>query len=126
MCAVWLHPSGYLHVGLSIAVWTRQNFKVHSLVLEAFIGPRPPGMQCRHLNGDRTDNRLENLRWGTAQENAEDKVRHGTARGNGLPPKLTSEQEAEIRAAYPAESLRSLGRRFGVSHEWIRLVVHRG
>jgi hypothetical protein len=52
--------------------------RVHSLVLLAFVGPRPPGMECCHRNGDRTDNRLLNLRWGTASSNSFDKVRHGT------------------------------------------------
>jgi hypothetical protein len=51
---------------------------VHTLVLLAFIGPRPKGLECRHLNGDPTDNRLVNLRWGTRSENEADKARHGT------------------------------------------------
>ena len=52
--------------------------RVHGLVLEAFVGPRPAGMLCRHLNGVPTDNRVENLRWGTPSENNFDRVRHGT------------------------------------------------
>lgn len=51
---------------------------VHSLVLSAFVGPRPSGHECRHLNGDRTDNRVENLRWGTPTENHRDQYGHGT------------------------------------------------
>lgn len=51
---------------------------LHHIVLEAFVGPRPPGMQCRHLNGNSLDNRLENLQWGTAREDNYDRVRHGT------------------------------------------------
>lgn len=51
---------------------------IHSLVLEAYVGKRPKGYQCRHLNGKRNDNRLENLRWGTRSENQMDRVRHGT------------------------------------------------
>lgn len=51
---------------------------VHRLVLTAFVGPCPEGAECRHLNGDRHDNRLENLCWGTRQENYEDRLRHGT------------------------------------------------
>jgi hypothetical protein len=39
------------------------------------------------------------------------------------PRKLTSEQEAAIRALAPAKSLRSLAAAFGVSHETIRVVV---
>jgi hypothetical protein len=51
---------------------------VHKLVLEAFVGPAPDGLVCRHLNGDPADNRLENLCWGTRKENGEDASRHGT------------------------------------------------
>lgn len=51
---------------------------VHSLVCEAFIGPRPLGMQIRHLDGVRTNNRPDNLAYGTPQENSRDKVAHGT------------------------------------------------
>lgn len=50
---------------------------VHSLVITAFVGPRPPGLECRHGNGDPTDNRLANLTWGTSTENAYDTVSHG-------------------------------------------------
>jgi hypothetical protein len=38
---------------------------VHTLVLIAFVGPRPSGMECRHLNDNPQDNGLDNLRWGT-------------------------------------------------------------
>jgi hypothetical protein len=55
--------------------------QVHALVLEAFAGPCPPGMECRHLNGNPADNRWpENLTWGTSGENNLDQVRHGTFR----------------------------------------------
>lgn len=50
---------------------------VHALVLEAFVGPRPEGMVCRHLDGDPTNNTVENLAWGTHSENQYDKVEHG-------------------------------------------------
>lgn len=50
---------------------------VHRLVLEAFIGPCPPGLEARHVNGDHTDNSLPNLLWGTRSENTLDQVRHG-------------------------------------------------
>lgn len=49
---------------------------VHTVVLEAFVGPRPEGQVCRHLNGDPLDNRLENLKWGTLRENSADIRRH--------------------------------------------------
>lgn len=52
----------------------------HRLVLEAFVGPCPDGMECRHLNGNPSDNRVENLAWGTHRENMHDKFAHGTTR----------------------------------------------
>lgn len=51
---------------------------VHHLVAEAFLGARPEGMVVRHLNGDRLDNRAENMSWGTYSENNLDAVAHGT------------------------------------------------
>lgn len=51
---------------------------IHALVLEAFTHARPQGMQVCHNNGDPTDNRLENLRWGTPKENHADMWLHGT------------------------------------------------
>jgi len=51
---------------------------VQSLVCAAFIGPKPQVWQCRHWNGDPTDNRVKNLVYGTVKENHADKKRHGT------------------------------------------------
>lgn len=50
---------------------------VHELVALAFHGPKPPGMEVLHANGDRTDNRPENLSWGTHAANMQDRTRHG-------------------------------------------------
>ena len=50
---------------------------VHHLVLEAFEGPRPEGRVTRHLNDDPSDNRIENLAWGTVAENMADRVTNG-------------------------------------------------
>lgn len=55
---------------------------VHHLILETFVGPRPPGSLARHLNDDPCDNRPENLRWGNKQENARDAVANGLNRNS--------------------------------------------
>lgn len=72
----------------------------HTLVCEAFYGKRKQGMQCRHLNGDKTDNRLNNLRYGTSKENEADKIAHGrTNRGTRQHcSKLTEADVLAIRA----------------------------
>lgn len=42
---------------------------VHKMVLEAFVGPRPKGMVCCHLDNNGCNNKLGNLKWGTMKEN---------------------------------------------------------
>lgn len=76
-----LDTDGYLGVTLRKDCRSHTR-KIHRLVLEAFVGIKPAGMETRHLNGVRSDNQLVNLTWGTSQENADDRFRHGTvARG---------------------------------------------
>lgn len=69
---------GYLQVGLSGGGPLARVPRVHRLVLLAFVGPRPDGMECRHIDGDHQNNILGNLRWGTHSENEFDRVKHGT------------------------------------------------
>lgn len=51
--------------------------KVHRLVLESFVGPRPDNCVACHANDDPTDNRLANLRWDTHSANTKDSVING-------------------------------------------------
>ena len=71
---------GYLYANLTLgepgARYERQ-LHVGVLVLETFVGPRPEGKQCCHWDGNPANNKLSNLRWGTPQENADDRKRHG-------------------------------------------------
>ena len=58
------------------------NRRVYRLVARAFLGPRPTGLQVRHVNDDKSDNRPSNLRYGTGKQNAADRERNGLqARG---------------------------------------------
>lgn len=68
---------GYRCVNLRTGGGNGRVTPIHRLVLLAFVGPLPPGMVSRHLNGNPTDNRLENLKYGTQSENMHDRVRHG-------------------------------------------------
>ena len=101
---------------------------VHRLVLGAFAGNCPSGMQCRHLNGDRRDNRLANLAWGTRLENAADKVLHGTtARGErNSTSELTDAAVRKMRRLRSAGfTYTALGARFGVHKSTARLACLR-
>lgn len=69
--------SGHLNVFLCNNGKRKKRY-VHRLVLLAFVGPPLEGQEALHIDGDATNNQLENLRWGTRQENALDLVTHGT------------------------------------------------
>jgi hypothetical protein len=90
---------------------------VHALVLEAFVGRCPEGMECCHEDGDTGNNHVGNLRWGTHQSNMADKKKHGTqTRGSGHPgAKLTEAEVAEIRASRGKVGQRELARRFNTT-----------
>ena len=53
---------------------------VHRVVLDSFVGPRPPGGEGMHRDNDRANNHLRNLSWGSRAENIRDQLRHGTHR----------------------------------------------
>lgn len=108
---------------------------VHHLVLEAFIGPRPPGLQACHNDGNKLNNAVTNLRWDTCKANAADRVRHGTALVGERSPnvKLTESDVREIRALHRALKLPSgrvppgtnceLAKRFGVAVGTIKSIA---
>jgi hypothetical protein len=110
----------------AVALPGRVQRKVHRLVLEAFVGPCPPGMECRHLNGVRTDNRLVNLAWGTKQENAADVRRHGhfAFGSRHVNSKLVEQDIPEIlRLLAAGESLQKVAARFGVCPSTVWLIA---
>ena len=68
---------GYLHVNLSKQGKTF-CVHVHKLVLQTFAPPKiSPELECRHLDGVKENNRIQNLIWGTCKENTDDKRLHG-------------------------------------------------
>lgn len=91
---------GYLRVALTNADGERHHF-VQRLVLTAFVGPRNPGQEACHNNGDRSDNRAENLRWDTRKNNHADKAKHGTDQiGSRHPRSLLTEFEVAAIATH--------------------------
>lgn len=123
------NAKGHLKVDLySGGKGTRRHRYVHRLVLEAFVGPCPDGMEACHGDGAPENNRLSNLRWDTPSANWDDARRHGTARVRDTHhwSKLTSGQVAEIRRRYAAgERQRALAVEFGVIQQSISYIVRR-
>lgn len=111
----------------------RRNCLVHRLVLEAFVGPCPEGMEARHLNGSSRDNSLENLEWASHMENMQDKVAHGTLNknrpsGDSHPSSvLDSEAVRAIRREYASGGItqQALADKYKTSRANIGLIVTR-
>jgi hypothetical protein len=100
----------------------RHSFLVHRLILEAFVGPRPGGAECRHLDGDPLNNAINNLCWGTNAENAADTRRLGR-----YSVKLTEGQVREIRARYAAGGIlqRELAALYGTTRMNVSSIINR-
>lgn len=124
--SLWKNRAGYLTATFK-QEGRKRGFLVNRLVLLAFVGQPPPGSNVtRHLNGNPADNRLENLAWGTDQENAEDRIRHGTVlRGERCPGrKLTVGAIMAIIAAYRSgQSQTSIAHDHGISPSNVSLIV---
>lgn len=126
----YTNEKGYQSVILISPEGSSRRLKVHRLVLEAFVGPCPEGMECRHFpDNNRSNNRLENLSWATHQRNVDDRESHGTnLRGESAArSKLTEAQVREIRERYAegGVSTRKLGTEYGVTGQMIHDIVAR-
>lgn len=116
-----LHRMAKGYMGVYLHGADRSRRYVHQVVLEAFVGPCPPGMECLHENDVKTDNRLSNLRWDTRRENMRESMRNGKHRftphrgeDNGE-HRLTEKQVREIIALLPSTPLKDLGSKYGVT-----------
>lgn len=96
-----ISPNGYHKASLTKPGTRTQKF-IHDLVLLTFVGEKPEGAQVCHNDGDRNNNALSNLRYGSAKDNAQDRQKHGTGyfkKGVEHPRSpITQEQLEWIRA----------------------------
>jgi len=117
----FLSTVGYPVVNLTYKGY-RKQFTIHKLVLEAFYGKAPEGMEGCHNNGVKTDSYLTNLRWDTRKNNHADKKLHGTQQhgeqsGNA---KLTNEKAYLIK--YSKIPIKELCEKFQLSRGCIEKV----
>lgn len=117
----------YLQVNLTVNGKYRME-KIHRLVCVAFIGERKPGMQINHKDGNKSNNRLDNLEYCTRLENMQHAARMGLLpRGETNPrTRLSQEQVDEIRSIYAAGGITqtALAKRYGVGTQHISRLVH--
>ncbi len=102
------------------------KYYVHILVLNTFVGPRPPGMLARHFpNRETIDNRLQNLQWATPETNQNDRIIHGTdSRGEKQTnSKLTEKQVLKIRT--DPRIYAEIGTQYGISIASVSLIKNK-
>lgn len=122
-----MKKTGHLYVRLRKNGAHHKRY-VHRLVLESFRGKCPKGLECRHLDGNPSNNRLGNLRWGTRKQNQSDRNKHGTSNHgdrNGQ-SKLTFDQVEGIRKRYSKGNTTqlTLAKEFGISEGAVSKIVN--
>lgn len=123
--------TGYPQVRLSNGSRdSARTFRVHRLVALVFLGPCPAGKVVNHQNGDKTDNRPDNLEYVSQPDNVAHALESGIKPDVPAGPqnpnaKLTMEQVREIRERYENEdtSHRKLARDYPVCYSTIKAVV---
>lgn len=126
---IQLGKNGYSFV----CFYTKGKPKVkdlHRLVASHFV-PNPHNKrQVNHINGNKTDNRSENLEWLTPSENQQHSIRVGLRNDRGeasVNSKLTTQQVLDMRKMYQEESITylELSKRFSVHRDYVGLVIRK-
>lgn len=89
-------PTGYLRISAGMP---QKDHYIHRLVASAFISTIEGKDFVNHKNGEKSDNRVENLEWVTCKENSNHMIEVlGKGYGESKPEaKLTNEQVREIK-----------------------------
>lgn len=115
---------GYVTVNLE-----ETYYKLHRLVLTVFVGPPPEGrVEGAHRNGNKTDNRVENLYWATPKQNGEDNARLGVSKGERHGGAVLNEDSVRcIRALAEGGgfSQTQIARAFNTQQSTVSQIVHR-
>lgn len=122
------NAAGYPVVRLHQGPTSRLRY-VHDLVAEAFLGPRPDGTEVCHRNGNASDARAANLRYGSPTSNNGDKIQHDTHRRGErtVTAVLTAELVREARARWESgeATMWAMAREYGVNYGTLRSAVKR-
>jgi hypothetical protein len=122
--------TGHLSVRITVD-GVKKKLYVHRLILEAFRGPCPVGMEgCHDPDPNPSNNRIENLRWDTPKANQGDCKRHGRMlRSKGSAQHLAKLTEDDIpvirRLAAEGMNYSDIANRYGMTRANIRAIVLR-
>lgn len=123
------YGTGYKQIMLSNK-GTKSSPAVHRLVISAFVGPLPDGCQVNHKDGNKSNNRVENLEYVTAREN----MMHAKMTGlwdlrgeRNSNTELSKDDIVNIRRDYSPRKISSrfLARKYNVNKSTILNIIHR-
>jgi hypothetical protein len=111
-----VNTHGYFYVDAGSPVKT---CTVHKLIGLAFLGSRPDNLQVNHKDGDKLNNRPENIEYVTSTKNNHHAISTGLRK-----MKLSDAEIETVKSLAVALSFREIGRRFGVSYKTVSKVVN--
>lgn len=124
-----LNKQGYFLINLYKNKQSK-SYLCGRLILETFVGPCPTGMECRHLDNNPENNRLNNLEWATHQSNMDDQIKYNTrfnkASGekNGM-AKLNHNKIIEIKNLYKqGVSQKEIAKIIGISQSLVSNIIN--
>lgn len=127
-CTLWPYgqSNGYGMVALGTVGGRQRTDRTHAVVCAWYHGERPSGTEAAHRCGVKLCVNPRHLRWATPEQNAADKILHGTTNdgernGNA---KLTVDDVVEMRRQY-CNLVESLAVEFGVSANQVKQVLDR-
>jgi len=121
MKAVDNMPAGYLRVALTRDGRTKLVY-IHRLVAEAYISNPGNKPMVNHLDGDKTNNRIENLEWVTGQENRDHAFEHGLYPQQKIHPSKKKEIYDLVKEGVP---VKVVAEKYGLKAGGVRSLVYR-
>lgn len=106
--------TGYIEVVLKNKEGATKSCLVHRLIATAFIGAPGPGQEVNHINGVKTDNRVENLEWVNHGENLRHAYENGL-RENDVSPRRVRGTNIETGEQVEFQSIYKAARFLGIS-----------
>ena len=121
-----INSNGYYIVSLCTHGISKREY-IHHLVLTTYVSDRPTKMVCRHLDGEKLNNTLSNLKWGSESDNNKDRWKHYDQRGIRLAPcKLTfNDSKSIIALCEIGMTQRQVAKIFKVSQPTISNIIRK-
>lgn len=124
--STWLR-NGYKCVTLYEA-GVKRNEYIHKLLLETYVGKRPRGTVCRHIDGNKFNNSLTNICWGTYSQNQLDRItagNHNRGERHGM-NKYSREFVEKVRTMVKGTRQKDVAKELGISASTVSSLVTTG